>query len=416
MNFERESRIPVRFYAMRLVIAASLVCASISVSFGQERSTDRDNPTAITANVITDDLDGTDTTYFYKFTAGPGKLTVTIEVKASGTNAGAMLDLFDAKSRPILSDVLAQGVDGGSERIANRVQLSGKRDIVLRIKGFKYGDTGGTGTYKVMLDGPVFFAQAPAQQGGGVAAPAGAGANDGVPPVGGGGAAAPAGTNLLQGQLDPADGRSSFHTVNITGAGQVTFAFSVKATDAKAGAAFAVVNTEGTSALPALEVPGGESFSKVVTFNKPQSLIIMAAVSQTAGSVGRSTYSIQLSGPAVAGVPAPGPGSFSGELNPATNRPSFHLVNVNGPGQVTLGFNVQLTDAKVGAKFFVSSQSGKPGVPAFDLQAGESASKSVTFEKPQTLTILIQPMKLADNGGGRGTYSIQVSGPVTLIK
>ena len=118
-----------RLYAVGLVIAAFLCCASISPAFGQERSTDRDNPTPVAANVITDDLNGSDTSYFYKFTAGPGKLTITIEVKASGTNAGAMLDLFDATSRPILSDVLAQGVDGGNERIVNSVQLSGKRDI-----------------------------------------------------------------------------------------------------------------------------------------------------------------------------------------------------------------------------------------------------------------------------------------------
>src|ERR1700741_5045356 len=222
MNLDRKSGIAARFLAIRLVIPALLFCTSMSVAFGQERSTDRDNPTPIAANVITDDLDGSDTSYFYKFTAGPGKLTVTIEVKASGTNAGAMLYLFDANSRPILSDVLAQGVDGGSERIVNSVQVSGKKEIVMKIKALKYGDTGGTGTYKVTLDGPVILPQAPAPQGGGapannvpVAAPAGPGAppNVGAPPVGGGGADAPAGANVLQGQLDPADGRSSFHTL-----------------------------------------------------------------------------------------------------------------------------------------------------------------------------------------------------------
>ena len=119
MSIYSESGNSARLYAVGLIIAVFLIFASMSPAFGQERSTDRDNPTPLTANVVTDDLDGTDTAYFYKFTAGPGKLTVTIEVKASGTNAGAMLDLFDAKSRPILSDVLAQGVDGGSERIAN---------------------------------------------------------------------------------------------------------------------------------------------------------------------------------------------------------------------------------------------------------------------------------------------------------
>jgi len=412
-----------RFYAVSLVTAL-LLCTSMSAAFGQERSTDRDNPTPVAANVITDDLDGTDTSYFYKFTAGPGKLTVTIEVKASGTNAGAMLYLFDAKSRPILSDVLAQGVDGGSERIVNSVQLSGKKEIVMKIKGLKYGDTGGTGTYKVTLDGPVTLPQAPAQPGGGAAvnnapaAPAGPGgaANIGAPPMGGG-AAEPAGANLLQGQLDPADARSSFHTVNITGPGQVTFGFSVKATDAKAAAAFLVMKPEGAFPLPPVEVQGGESISKVVTFDKVQTLLIIAAVNKTAGNVGRGTYSIQLSGPAAAGAVAPaGPGSFSGQLDPSIQRPSYHFVNVNSPGQVTFAFSVQAIDANAAASFTVSNQGQLGAVPVLDIKGGESATKPVTFDKPTTLIIYIQATKPADNAGGRGTYSIQVSGPVTLIK
>jgi len=422
--YSAEGKSRSRFYAVSLVTAL-LFCASMSAAFGQERSTDRDNPTPVAANVITDDLDGTDTSYFYKFTAGPGKLTVTIEVKASGTNAGAMLDLFDAKSRPMLSDVLVQGVDGGSERIVNSVQLSAKKDIVMRIKGLKYGDTGGTGTYKVTLDGPVILPQAPAQPGGGAAvnnAPAapvgpGAAANNGAPPVDGGGAGAPAGANLLQGQLDPADGRSSFHTVNITGPGQVTFGFSVKATDAKAAGGFAVMKPEGTFSFPPVGVQGGESISKVVTFDKAQTLLIIAGVDKNVGSVGRGTYSIQLSGPAAAGAVIPaGPGSFSGQLDPTIERPSYHFVNVNSPGQVTIAFSVQPVDAKAAAKFYVSGQNGNPAVPALDVQAGESVTKPLTFDKPTTITVLIQATKPADNVGGRGTYSIQVSGPVTLIK
>jgi hypothetical protein len=248
--------------------------------------------------VITEDLDGSDTAYFYKFTAGPGKLTVTIEVKASGTNAGAMLDLFDAKSRPLLSNVLAQGVDGGNERIVNSVQLGGKRDIVMKIKGLKYGDTGGTGTYKITLDGPVSVSQAPAPQGGAApvndgAAPAGA-----APPAGGGGAAAPAGSNLVSGQLDPADERTLFHFVNVNGPGQVTFSVSVKATDAKAGAKIGIFTAKGTLALPALEVQGGESISKPVTFDKAQTLTILVQPIKFPDNGGKGTYSIQVSGPA----------------------------------------------------------------------------------------------------------------------
>jgi hypothetical protein len=405
MNSYRESI--ARFYAVSLVIAAFLFCASISPAFGQERSTDRDNPTPLTANVITDDLDGTDTAYFYKFAAGPGKLTVTIEVKASGTNAGAMLDLFDARSRPILSDVLAQGVDGGSERIVNSVQLSAKRDIVMRVKGLKYGDTGGTGTYKITLDGPLIVGQAAAP----APAPAAAAGND---PAGGGGAPAPVGSNLLQGQLDPADERSLFHIVNITGPGQVTFGFSVKAADTKFGATFAVMTQEGTLALPPLEVRGGESISKVVTFDKAQALTMVVAVSRSQGNAGRGTYSVQLSGPAGAAAPT-GSNSVSGKLDPAIERPSFHFVNVNGPGQVTFSFSVKAIDAKAGARVAVMTQNGREALPALELQGGESTSKPITFDKAQTITILVQATKFPDNGG-HGTYSVQVSGPVTLIR
>jgi len=420
MNLSSESGNSARFYAMSLVIAAFLCLASISPASGQERSTDRDNPTPLTANVITDDLDGSDTSYFYKFTAGPGKLTVTIEVKASGTNAGAMLDLFGANSRPILSDVLAQGVDGGSERIVNSVQLSGKRDIVMKIKGLKYGDTGGTGIYKVMLEGPVSLTQAPAPQGGGAGANNNGGAapaNVGAAPVGGGGAAAPAGSNLLQGQLDPADERTLFHIVNVSGPGQVTFTFSVKATDAKAEAKIAVLTEEGTFALSPLEVQGGESVSKPVTFDKAQTLTILVVVTKFPGDTGHGSYSVQLSGPAIAGAAASaGSNLLSGKLDPAVERPLFHFINVNSPGQVTISFSVKATDAKAGAKFAVLTQNGRAAIPALEVQGGESISKPVTFDKVQTLTILAQAIKSPDNVGGHGTYSIQVSGPVTLIR
>src|SRR6185436_13930323 len=152
----------IRFYVWSLLIAAVLLCASISPAFGQERSEDRDKPTLITSNEINDNLDGSGDQYFYKFSAGPGKLTITFEVTASGTNAGAHLELFDTNSRSILSDVLAQGVDSGSERVVKSVQLGRSRDLVMRIKGIKYGDNGGNGVYKVRLDGAVSFTKAEA--------------------------------------------------------------------------------------------------------------------------------------------------------------------------------------------------------------------------------------------------------------
>lgn len=404
-----------RFYAASMFITAILICASISAAFGQERSTDRDKPTLLTSNKVDDDLDGSDTTYFYKFTAGPGKLTLTFEVKASGTNAGAMLALFDARSRPLLSDVLAQGVDGGSERQVNSVQLRSRQDLLLSIKGLKYGDSGGTGTYTVTLDGPVVVSQGAAPAPAPANAPAPAPAGNNAPAAGNGGVAAPASANLVSGQLDPADERMLFHKVNINGPGQVTFSFSVKATDAKAGAKFASLNDKNSQPIDVFELQPGESKSKSINFDKAQTLLIMVAVNKVPGDVARGSYSMQLSGPAgFAAEAQAGSNSLTGQLEP--EKVTFHLVNVNGPGQASISFSVKATDAKAAANFGISSTNGKIVLPNLEVKGGESITKPLTFDKAQTITIFVQAVKPPDNGGGPVTYSIQVSGPVTVVR
>ena len=106
---------------------------------------------------------------------------------------------------------------------------------------------------------------------------------------------------------------------------------------------------------------------------------------------------------------------MSGQLDPNDERTLFHFVNVNGPGQVTFTFSVKATDAKAGAKIGVLTSKGTFALPALEVQGGESISKPVTFDKPQTLTILVAVTKFPDNGG-HGTYSIQVSGPATVVR
>ena len=287
----------MRFYVSSLLIAAVLFCASISSAFGQERSEDRDKPTPLTSSEINDNLDGSADQYFYKFSAGPGKLTVTFEVKASGTNAGAMLDLFDSKSRPLLSDVLAQGVDGGAERVVNSVQISTKQDVVLKIKGIKYGDSGGTGTYRVALSGAVNVTPAAAPAGG-AAAPAGG--NGAAAPAAGAApapAAAPGPKDPLTGELDGTDRTTNFHKMNVTGPGTVTFNFSVKPTDKNAQAGFAVVDANSKILLQDILVQGTDSVSRSLTFDKAQLIIIVVKGVKNGDTAGKGIYTIQFSGP-----------------------------------------------------------------------------------------------------------------------
>ena len=135
---------------MIFIIAMVLLVAVIQVA-AQERGTSRETAVLIEGNSVTDDLDGSGDSYFYKFVAGPGSVTLTLEVEANETNAGATLDVFGAGSRAIVSNVLAQGVDKGSERVERTFKLTKKQTLVVRIKGIKYGDSGGTGSYTITI-------------------------------------------------------------------------------------------------------------------------------------------------------------------------------------------------------------------------------------------------------------------------
>ena len=72
---------------------------------------------------VSKDLDRIGDEYFYKFTDGPGKLSITLEVQAAGTDAGAYLDLFTTKRANIMSNVLAQGINGSKDRVSKNMQL-----------------------------------------------------------------------------------------------------------------------------------------------------------------------------------------------------------------------------------------------------------------------------------------------------
>jgi hypothetical protein len=112
--------------------------------------------------------------------------------------------VFDANSRPLLSNVLAQGVDGGGDRVVNSIELNRSRALLLRIKGIKYGDSGG-GTYRVSLSGTaVNLAQGAAPNGG---------------------AAAPAGPNVFTGELDGTE-NLLIHGLSVTGPRTVKFTFN----------------------------------------------------------------------------------------------------------------------------------------------------------------------------------------------
>ena len=138
-----------------LTVMVAFLSEATAVIAQEERGTTRETATVIENDRVSDDLDGTEATYFYKFKAGPGKVTITFEIEASETNAGATFDVYDTRSRPLASNILVQGVDKGSERAVRSIRLTKPQDVVIRVKGIRYGDSGGVGNYTIMLDGAV---------------------------------------------------------------------------------------------------------------------------------------------------------------------------------------------------------------------------------------------------------------------
>jgi hypothetical protein len=138
-----------------LTLLTLLVFTSIYAGATQAQSTDRDRPTPLKSNELRGELDGSDSEYFYSFVAGPGELTLTFEVTASATNAGATIDLFDKNARSVLSGLMAQGIDRGSERVVKSVRLGARQTLIMRLKAMSYGSSSGNakGTFLVRLSG-----------------------------------------------------------------------------------------------------------------------------------------------------------------------------------------------------------------------------------------------------------------------
>ncbi|HEV7700176.1 MAG TPA: hypothetical protein VGO43_08100 [Pyrinomonadaceae bacterium] len=182
MDLYSVNRMTTRPFLVAITAAGMLLLSFTTASFGQKdvfearRATSRAglmDTGYMTKPDVSGDLDGSGDEYFYKFGAGPGKLTITLEVTANKENAGATVDLFDGNNKAILanrltkgleiagitsknirSNLLAEAVDSGSQRVSRTVKLdAAQQDIVIRIKGIKYATGEGTGTYTIRVEG-----------------------------------------------------------------------------------------------------------------------------------------------------------------------------------------------------------------------------------------------------------------------
>jgi opacity protein-like surface antigen len=137
-----------------LVLSLLLVIAAASVAVAQSRN--RDHPTPINNNEVRGALNGHGGESFYSFTAGPGELTITVEVKSTDGTLAMPFELLEANAADsILCCEFAQaGATGETGRVVKTIKIRSRRTVVLHLTEYEYG----AGTFLVRFSGAVVFA------------------------------------------------------------------------------------------------------------------------------------------------------------------------------------------------------------------------------------------------------------------
>jgi hypothetical protein len=115
------------------------------------QSTDRDHPTHLNSNEITGELNASEIEYFFSFNAGPGEVTLTVDVKSSDGTTGTAFELLDGNANKVL--ICCEGAQADSSGQSGRevvsIKLGARQTVVLHLTPFKYGK----GTYRVRISG-----------------------------------------------------------------------------------------------------------------------------------------------------------------------------------------------------------------------------------------------------------------------
>jgi len=137
----------------------AIILVATGISFAQ--STDRDNPTPMNSSELSgsfgDHQEDGNKEIFYSFTAGPGELTVTFDVKrrSQGDMASMAFELLprNGSSTALLCCEGAQSGEGGTGREIATVKLTKRQTVILHITNASIGG----GSFHMRLSGATSF-------------------------------------------------------------------------------------------------------------------------------------------------------------------------------------------------------------------------------------------------------------------
>src|SRR4028119_1351710 len=101
------------------------------VNSNSAQSGNPDNPTPLSSNELKGSLGGADKELYYSFTAGPGKVTVTIDIKATEGVASMTLNFSAAESADVL--VMPLATHRGSKREVDSFNLDERQMVVMKL-------------------------------------------------------------------------------------------------------------------------------------------------------------------------------------------------------------------------------------------------------------------------------------------
>jgi hypothetical protein len=139
------------------LLTACLLVFIAATGSVRAQSTNRDHPTPFTTDEIRGELKGEAIEYFYSFAAGPGELTLTVDVKSSDGTAGTAFELLDRDASKVL--ICCEGAQADSSGQSGRevvsIKLDKRQTVILHLTPFKYG----AGTYRVRISGAAELAE-----------------------------------------------------------------------------------------------------------------------------------------------------------------------------------------------------------------------------------------------------------------
>jgi hypothetical protein len=141
-----------------LLLILGLVIVIVATSSAAAQSKDRDHPTPIKSNELNGELKGHQGESFYSFTAGPGELMISVDVKSSQGSVAMSFELLSENGADVLLCCQKVQADAPGKIGLDLKSVTLKRQQTVILHLTEHRNRYARGTFHVRLSGSVAFA------------------------------------------------------------------------------------------------------------------------------------------------------------------------------------------------------------------------------------------------------------------